>query len=1080
MRLALLVLASAVCSLAQCSISITAPSSGTFSGPTVLSATSTSCPSVVRHEYRINSQPLMGDGFFEYSYAIPDCHGGTCFSTYVHPTFGGSYNISYNWDGVYPLTVQALDATGAVVATSSAVNVTVNDQGFGACSLTSPNFGSAQSGTITITQHCPLSGVPGSSVWSNAYYNLYVDGQLVGGAFETNYPDQNWSFDTTTLENGTHLVWVATSSSLTPANTSPGNAGQSPILGSWGLLTTANTNHARELRLSHSTVILWLGGTTTDTLTPRIVNCDNTESSTSATYVSADATVATVGVSSGVVTAVASGVTTITATSGSLTRTVNVMVNSGTPIFPHFGTDGSICTAYNSGNCAPNKSFLVRSMFDNGAHMPGTSRGALRTATLLSAWNVFENPVYINPANISYPSYASWQGQSNQAWAGSGGSIGLDATLAAGFKAILGMCASTFQDGATGQSTSDGNGSSSDGQGFANRMAWLAANHMNGKVVGCLSVDEDPIPLIKGYGSGQMGTTNGPSQIVVSGGTATVTWPSLGGAGYHADITNATNTCFNSSNITLPGPLGGPFTFSTGCSNGTYNSGTDPNLVIWIYNDLCSGPCQNLAPLNIKIPNSVYSTIRTALQAATPPIGMSFSWQGGAGTAVYALAASVSDFVDNYFTWDGPENGGVNRGYPSGRLIRMPMLQIENKLWGRTFVGMNRATPFLQLVHAAGSWFARGGKTFTLSTASGSQFTTTTANNAAVGAMVYFSGSGCTGNYFDVASVQSSTSFTVSQSPGCSSGSGTVIISSTNPWFTPPLDRWKQAAMRNVEIAAETWDAFILGAAGTRIYTYSPTNGCGPGTNNYPATAADAYTDNNVPYNNPNGENCNTGLTENFTDNPSAGPRWRAVGVTQQLIGILEPQIIAPVCNAPDFGPRFHTGAKCGSLGTLVIAINDSESPATLNFPASLWSAYNSGAGTITRYEEIKAAYVKTTNLSAGTSTDSLSVDGGEIAIWWFPASAANQTAKTVSMSFNLAEVGGSATQAAVRWSYLCDASTNPPASNLDQQAPHIVSGSPVSLTLHKPPSGPICFDYQYLDNSNNPVGKRSSVQVLN
>jgi hypothetical protein len=69
------------------------------------------------------------------------------------------------------------------------------------------------------------------------------------------------------------------------------------------------------------------------------------------------------------------------------------------------------------------------------------------------------------------------------------------------------------------------------------------------------------------------------------------------------------------------------------------------------------------------------------------------------------------------------------------------------------------------------------------------------------------------------------------------------------------------------------------------------------------------------------------------------------------------------------------------------------------------------------------------------------------------------------------------ATQTAVRYSYVCNAVTF--ASNLDQQAPHAIFTNATSLPLFKLPGLPLCYDYLYMDNSNNPIGARSNVQVL-
>jgi hypothetical protein len=285
------------------------------------------------------------------------------------------------------------------------------------------------------------------------------------------------------------------------------------------------------------------------------------------------------------------------------------------------------------------------------------------------------------------------------------------------------------------------------------------------------------------------------------------------------------------------------------------------------------------------------------------------------------------------------------------------------------------------------------------------------------------------------------------------------------------MDRLKFPGLRGVEIAAQQWDALALGAMGERLFNYYPTSATQ--FNDYPNNATAVYTGVGNPPNSPNFENNNVSLIEDFSKNPSAQERWNAAGVTQQLIAALEPELIQPMCNAPDFGPHFHTGAKCGSAGTLIIAINDTEVPGSLNFPSSLWSLYNVGSAPVTRFQEIKAAYVRVTNLAAGTTSDSHTVDGGEIDVWWFP-SGSTPLAQPITVGFNPASVGASKT--AFRYSYLCDPKNF--ISNLDQQAAESIFTSATSFSLFNA-SGPLCYDYQYLDNSNVPVGARSSVQVL-
>jgi hypothetical protein len=963
---------------ATCSITITAPTNGaTLSGPSAFTAQHTTCPSAVRHEWRVNGQPLTGEGTFESSYSIPTADG---VSSYSMPGGFGPFNASYLFDGTYPLTVLAEDASGAVLATSAAINFTINDQAFGQCSLTSPNFAVAQSGTITITVHCPLSGVPGSSPYTNATYYFYVDGKFLSEQIKTSgYPDGSISFDTTTLENGTnHQVWVAVASSQTGCDNCS-TTGTSPLLGAFGLMTTSNTAAARELRMNFKTSYLWLGGTANVSLFARTVNDDNTEAATNATFTTDTPSVATVGsctlVASCTITGIAAGQAIITATAASgLTATTQVNVQAGTPIFPHFGYDGSICTVYNSGGCSPNKSEIMRDMFDANSSTGGLA--GLAAAELAAGFNVFESQFYYSPQDVGgIPTLATWKvfqdgNATNPANAG----------LATGFKSFLGRGDRLISNGGQyAQSTAD----TVDTGGFAARMFYIASK-VGGKVIGVVNGDEIAFPLIAGNGTGQMGSTNGPSSIVVSGGVATMTWVGLHKGSFKFAITGATNTCFNSTANVFGGSDNGPFTFATSCANGTYNSGTDPSLTVQIYDEIGTCPstgCANLAPLNIAVPNSVFATLHSNLQSAfSPPLGMDLPWQGGAPKSTYAIGATVQDWCDVYWTNDGPEFQAFAYGLPTTRTVRQPLLSMETHFWTKAWPGCNNNAPYILEISGAGvgPWYSRGGKTFTLGATSGAQLTTTTTNNAAVGSRVTVTGSSVPG-FYTVASVQSSTQFTVSGSPGFTGSGGTAIIASTNQYFTPPMDRAKRPGLRGIDLSAQVWDCLAIGCAGYRLFTFN-----GPfatsNFNDYPAnTAQDAYVANNVPPNAPNNESNDTGINLSLADHPSSPEHWNTLTLTQRLIAGLEPEIICPMGNAPDFGPRVHTGAKVCPTGTLVFAISDSEMPSTLNFPASLWSLYNNGTAPITRLQQIKAAYVNVNNLASNTTADSHTVDGGEV-----------------------------------------------------------------------------------------------------
>jgi hypothetical protein len=1053
--------------LAQCSIAITSPTNNTtVSGPITLSATTTNCPSTVRFEWRMYNQPLVGDGTYEYSYSIPVCTGGTCVSSYSMINGFGPYNVSYNWDGVYPLTVEAIDAAGTVLATSPAITITVNDTGFGTCSLTSPNLSVPQSGTINITVDCSgLSGIPSNTVYSDAWYLFYVDGQLMGSFMESGYPTQALSFDTTTLENRTdHYVYVAIASSSNQTT-----FGLTPFAGAFGIMSTSNGSHARELRCNHSTSYLWLGGVATDSLACRTVNDDNTEGATNATFTSdTPSVVTTTGcnlVTSCTITGVAlgasNGVATITATAASgLSTTIRVSVQNGIPIFPHLGYDGSLCTQYNQGNCTTGKSQLGRSLFD--ANSSTTTNSVLRSSMLNMAYNLPQIGIYPNPADIGYPTFLTWK---NFYW--SSQYLPKINTVLGSFRSFIAQCNSMGATGQELQSSSDGNGAASDGAGFAARASFMLGTIL-GKINFCVNGDENSLPFIKNFGTGGMGSPEGPSNLVVNGGIITINGINVTRF-FPTDITGAASTCLNVAKITVSG--NGPYTIpnTNGCPNGTY---TDPTLVIQLYNemDVCAAVngCQNTL-LHIRVPNSVFKTITNTLLSSPVPVQIDLPLQGSAPKSSYQIATTLTGISAIYWDYDGPENQAEARGYPNSRLTRATLLSMENHFWTQAWPGVDHTKPFYLLTQGNGEWFARGGKTFTLGATTGSQLTTTVPNNAVIGAKINVTGASCGLQFMDVLSIQSSSTFTVSQIPACIGSGGTVVIASTNRYFTPPMDRLKFPELRGVDIAAQQWDAIALGAFAQRLFNYFPSSPTQ--FNNYPASAIQAYTGASV--NGQSFEDNNTALIEDFSKNPSAQERWYAAGISQIIMRGLEPQLIQPSCNAPGLGSRFHTGAKCGAGGKLVISINDSNTPGTLSFPTSLWSTYTSGAGPITRLRFILAAYTDTINLVSSSTSDSFVAQPGEVDIWWFPTTSASLV-QPVTIITNPSSVGAS--QTALRYSYLCDPIAL--TSNLEQQPSRIIFGSAIILLIDTT-IGPVCYDTLYLNGANVPVGATSGVQVL-
>jgi hypothetical protein len=1038
---------------AQCSISINTPmNNATVSGPTAITVSVTSCPTIARVEYRLNGGRLPGEGTWINSFS----------ST---PPYSLTYNMSYEWDGTHQLTAQVVDYSGTVLATSAAVNVIVDQwtlattPGNGLV-LTAPDPTVTQSGTITVTATpniTPSNNPALQSIIGSSIISCYVDGVRIFSNQTNTIAAQSFSWDTTTVENGTHGLLCNMRLSDSISNT---NLAEGPTHSVERQITISNGNHSRELRLNYGVAYLWLGGTTTVALVPRVANDDNTEASATATFTSGTPGVATVGscigVSSCTVTAVAAGTSIITATSGALTRTMRVVVQAGAPVAPQFTYNGQILTSYSPGN-----SQFFRTLFATDVAVQNNA--PLWAAFKISGMNSFELGLYSSPADQGYPNLATWK-VLQDALTTNPANAALTGT---GYRSLVATCSSMISNGLNLQSSADGQ--------FTTRINYALAQLAN-KIGMCLGPDEDYLPPPRIPGGGLIGATNGPSEIDVSSGTATVVWPQRtrnGTGGYRLDIVGSTNSCLNAANLNVGGTSGN-FTYSTGCANGTYKpSGgtmTETGFTVLAYNEIpnceASNGCQNVAPLNIQVPNSIVTDVVAALNASPNPVGFAHPLQGGASAATQSLyngvvdGVRVSNFGSIYWA------SSLQPPAPHNKGTQNLIADADSAFWVQ-WPGMEQSHPISMESHGSGVWFQNGGVSYTLGSTTGNSFTTTTAFNPVppVAAKIVVTGSSCNGNY-DIATVNSGAhSFTVTQSPGCTGSGGSVLIGTGNAYFTPPVDVPKLAGMNGVQQTAIDW--FIAGlpsVAAERIFAYDQT----PQVRiNYPSPR-----DQTMWKGGNCADGCQTGMNYNG-NTPGADDRWNGMRNAYLTMKALEPQLLQPVCNAPDLGSPFHPAAKCAAAGTLVWVVSDHDGPSTVNFPSSLWSVYNSGLAAITRYQIVNGAFVVITNLAAGSTSDTFVAGNSEVDLWYFPKTS-TPLINTATIGFNPASVG--ATKTAVRYSYVCDATTF--VSNLDQQGAMTVFTSAASIAIDKR-IGPLCYDYQYLDASNVPVGARSSVHVL-
>jgi hypothetical protein len=106
---------------------------------------------------------------------------------------------------------------------------------------------------------------------------------------------------------------------------------------------------------------------------------------------------------------------------------------------------------------------------------------------------------------------------------------------------------------------------------------------------------------------------------------------------------------------------------------------------------------------------------------------------------------------------------------------------------------------------------------------------------------------------------------------------------------------------------------------------------------------------------------------------------WKAVSMAFRLIQAVEPYLLQPNMQSPNLGPMIYTGAKQGTDGKLLMAINFSELPQAVNIDLT---PYDSGGG-VTRYRTTSQSLTNGA-LSRGAKTDPILLLPGETVTYVF------------------------------------------------------------------------------------------------
>ena len=661
-------------------ISVTAPTASQMTSGSLTLKCSVSATSLYAVNWFIDGEPI---GF---STSVP-------------------YSLTTNtfdlWNGVHEVTATAVDSLSNVLATSAVVAFTVNN------TWNYNSQGSQVSGTFT-TSFTVAPGTSESSPWSgtvtlvatlggtyntaavnpnggNTRWVVQVDGKLVEQDNLGNVTTDTISLNTTKFPNGPHQVVFT------------GGVDSIDFYGVWErTITFSNGATAMELRsAANSTTVgrdVFLCVTaaancpSTVTLAGTIVNTDGTTSAATPTFSAAapgnannPTPACAVGSSTGVVTVSATGMCKITMSASGLSETIWVHIFSSANVFPHFETNGTIATGPTDAN-----SLYLIGLFNSDLVVGGNSNQAPAYSAMPNAcsacdyaaagFNSYETGACLDASN--YSSQSTYQ--SAQASAISG---------IVSFATQYGLYVHGINDGVLRgdqplYDTTRGPGST--WSPTATTYCWQQWASQ-GRMIGVSQADE--VNSIFGFeprnGLPQMGTASGPSSIVASGNTATVNWTNwnvTGSGSGNFIITGATTSGFNSAQgsvYSAPNKINAnSFSFPvSGVSAGTYNSSTDPNLVIQPYVNAWHGSDYN--QYNAFMNYMTWSNLATGRPKFTwPNAGLTspaafYNWEGDPNMADYADCYDPSGGHTDYLSAKRASWGMIDPvNYDLGETIR--------------------------------------------------------------------------------------------------------------------------------------------------------------------------------------------------------------------------------------------------------------------------------------------------------------------------------------------------------------------------------------------------------------------------
>jgi hypothetical protein len=187
---------------------------------------------------------------------------------------------------------------------------------------------------------------------------------------------------------------------------------------------------------------------------------------------------------------------------------------------------------------------------------------------------------------------------------------------------------------------------------------------------------------------------------------------------------------------------------------------------------------------------------------------------------------------------------------------------------------------------------------------------------------------------------------------------------SSNPYYTPPVDELLQPGPTPAAITSSIMTAAALGAAGVRLYYFEDPYNEG-------ARAAGG-----------SGSVWQTGANPTAND-PRIKANWQALAsASTALTTLLTPFVLGNPLNSPAYGRNIVTAVRQASKGKMLMIVNDNDWQRTLS--VDLTPYRTNRLTTATRYL-VNADGIVKASLPRATTHDLLTLAGGETAVYLFP-----------------------------------------------------------------------------------------------